>query len=775
MLKQFTKAESLLFLGKQKKILVKIPSFIFFKKKDFLNDRDTFYSKLTKKFKNKKIIIRSSSKNEDLQFRSNAGKFKSFGDIKINEKSKILNKTLEIIKDFENLNDQILVQEFIEKPKVSGVIFTRNINDNSPYCTINYDTSGKTDLITSGNINPTMKTLSIFKDNLEDFKFFGKKLSFISNFQKIYNNERLDIEFCIKNNNFYIFQCRPLKPLKKTIDDDLIRETLVNIKKKIIKLNKSVPGLHGSHTIFSNMCDWNPAEMIGIKPFPLATSLYSELITDSIWSKQRSDYGYKDVSPNRLMVNLAGSPFIDVRTDFNSFLPEGLPKNIQEKAIKFYLSQLKKFPFNHDKIEFNTVETCYDFDSKQKLKKFLNTRDVKIYLYHLKKLTNNIVAKKNKILDKEIDKLFYLEKKLVSLKKTSLSEIQKIYFIIDDCKKFGSLPFAGIARIAFIYTKLIKTLKKNKHITEKDYELFYENCETITNKMNINLNKITKNSKQKNIFLKDFGHLRPLTYSITSKNYKENFNNYFSKIPKLEFKKKNTFFLEPKKIKRINNLFKKHKLNIDPKYFFKEAKKAIELRELAKFIYSKAINEIFNNLINLAREVKIDRKDLDYLSIKNLLNHYNNLDIQKLKKSLEDEIKKNKSDQKILNLLQVPDFLSKIEDVYLKKDIIKVGNYITNNRVEGKIVNLHKIKNYNLLEDRIVLLENADPGYDFIFSKRIKGLITCYGGANSHMSIRCLELEIPAIIGAGSKNFKNITQSNYIQIDCKQNFFKLIN
>ena len=35
------------------------------------------------------------------------------------------------------------------------------------------------------------------------------------------------------------------------------------------------------------MCDWNPAEMIGIKPLPLALSLYSELITDEIWAEQR--------------------------------------------------------------------------------------------------------------------------------------------------------------------------------------------------------------------------------------------------------------------------------------------------------------------------------------------------------------------------------------------------------------------------------------------------------------------------------------------------------
>ena len=523
------------------------------------------------------------------------------------------------------------------------------------------------------------------------------------------------------------------------------------------------------------MCDWNPAEMIGIKPFPLAISLYSELITDNIWSKQRSDYGYEDVSPNRLMVNLAGSPFIDVRTDFNSFLPKGLPKTIQDKAIKFYLSELKKFPSYHDKIEFNIVETCYDFETKKKLKKFLNIKEVKIYSNHLKKLTNNILNKKKKFLDKEITKLYYLEKRLKNIRNITLSEIQKIYFIIDDCKKFGSLPFAGIARVAFIYTKLINTLKLKKFITEEDYELFYENCETVTNKMNIVLNKIKINRKYKKLFLKEYGHLRPLTYSVSAKNYEENFENYFSKIPRVEIKNKKKFNLNQERIKKIDYLFKKHSLNINAISFFKEAKKSIELRELAKFIYSKAINEIFENLLSLAKEIKIERKDLDYLSIKNLINHYSNLDIQKLKKSLQYEIKKNKSDQKILNLLQVPDYLSKIEDVYLKKDIINEGNYITNKRVEGKLINLNKLKNFNAIENKIVLLENADPGYDFIFSKKIKGLITCYGGANSHMSIRCLELEIPAIIGVGSKNFKNIIHSNYIQIDCKQNFFKLIN
>ena len=70
------------------------------------------------------------------------------------------------------------------------------------------------------------------------------------------------------------------------------------------------------------MADWNPAEMIGDKPKPLSISLYSELITNSIWADQRSNYGYQNVKPNRLMINLGGSPFIDLRTDLNSFLPK---------------------------------------------------------------------------------------------------------------------------------------------------------------------------------------------------------------------------------------------------------------------------------------------------------------------------------------------------------------------------------------------------------------------------------------------------------------------
>ena len=775
MKKNLTKAESLQFLSKYQKFLnIEIPDFFFIDKNNFKLKENLILKKIQKKFKKKKIIIRSSSLQEDKENQSNAGKFKSFGNIYYNNKNKIKEKIYEIIDEFDNPKDQILIQEFIDKPKVSGVIFTRDIKKNSPYLTINYDQSGRTDLITSGKINPTMKTLTIFKKNLKDFNFFGKNLLFLNKIQNLYNQDRLDIEFCIKGKKIFIFQCRPLKKSKK-INDLEIQETLINIEKKFKKLNTEAPSVHGKFTLFSNMSDWNPAEMIGSKPHTLASSLYSELITDYVWSKQRHDYGYKNVEPNRLMVNLAGTTYIDVRTDFNSFLPEKLPDKIQKKAINYYLKTLKKFTYNHDKIEFEVVETCYDFNSGQKLLKFLNKKDASIYLKSLKEITNNILDKKKDIINKEIQKIYKLNKKIELLRRKKLSELQTIFFLINDCKKYGTLPFAGLARIAFIYTKLIKTLVEKNILSQQDFENFYESCETITKDMNNQLYKLGKDKDKKEIFLNKFGHLRPSTYSINSKNYKENFSKYFNNLDLVKSKKTKGFNLSKSQNLRIDKILIKHGLKTNTKNFFSEAKKSIQLREYSKFIFSKSINEIFVNLIKLSKEIKIPREDLEYLSIKNLINYYSNLNSKKLKAILIDEINKNKKEEKVMNLLNMPDFLSGTKDLYIQKDNIKVANYITENIVVGNILEIKNIKDYSKLDNKIVLLKNADPGYDFIFSRKLKGLITCYGGANSHMSIRCLELDIPAIIGVGSKGYNQISNLNSIEINCKQKFYKKIN
>ena len=52
------------------------------------------------------------------------------------------------------------------------------------------------------------------------------------------------------------------------------------------------------------------------------------------------------------------------------------------------------------------------------------------------------------------------------------------------------------------------------------------------------------------------------------------------------------------------------------------------------------------------------------------------------------------------------------------------------------------------------------------FNKKIIALITKYGGANSHMAIRCNELKIPAAIGCGEKKFNELVRAKNIELDC---------
>ena len=78
----------------------------------------------------------------------------------------------------------------------------------------------------------------------------------------------------------------------------------------------------------------------------------------------------------------------------------------------------------------------------------------------------------------------------------------------------------------------------------------------------------------------------------------------------------------------------------------------------------------------------------------------------------------------------------------------------------------------HLLKDKIIFIPNADPGYDWIFSQNIAGLITKFGGSNSHISIRCNEYGINAAIGCGEVLFGRIKCAEKVQIDCENKILK---
>ena len=139
---------------------------------------------------------------------------------------------------------------------------------------------------------------------------------------------------------------------------------------EIDQRNVPYPNLHGERTIYGIMPDWNPAEIIGISPRPLAFSLYRQLITNEIWPMSRIQLGYKDVGYHPGLISFTGKPYVDVRMSLNTFLPQEIEENTANKLVNYYTNKLINNPQSHDKIEFEIAYTSYKFGFDKEAKQF---------------------------------------------------------------------------------------------------------------------------------------------------------------------------------------------------------------------------------------------------------------------------------------------------------------------------------------------------------------------------------------------------------------------
>ena len=106
---------------------------------------------------------------------------------------------------------------------------------------------------------------------------------------------------------------------------------------------------------------------------------------------------------------------------------------------------------------------------------------------------------------------------------SELTLIDKIYWLIKDVKRYGTLPFAGIARAGFIAMQMLQSFVEQDIITQQEYDTYLNSLNTISKQMAEDTNILPKKE-----FIKKYGHLRPGTYNILSKRYDEKYRLKFS-------------------------------------------------------------------------------------------------------------------------------------------------------------------------------------------------------------------------------------------------------
>ena len=756
----------------------KIEQMYDFTVSEWKDDKEIILKNVKNLFQTHKIVIRSSAAGEDSLEKSDAGAYTSILNVNANNKKNTENSIKKVIRSYDkkaggNKQNQILIQKQTLDSKTSGIVFTKTPSNGSPYYVINYEDGKSTNSVTKGIIGNTIKIFNKINKNKIPIKW-KKLIVAIQEIEKITNNDALDIEFAITNNGIKIFQVRPLTTMQKSriLDTGSIIETEIKNNQKKFLESKLQKDLIGNKIIFSNMTDWNPAEIIGDSPNKLDYSLYDYLIMKNSWSIGRAILGYRKIKNISLMKEFSGKPYVDVKASFNSLLPSEINEQTRKKLINFFLKKLEDNPHLHDKAEFEILFTCYDFSINKKLKELIKngftSRELLIFKKKLLEFTNELIHKSPRLLEHTDHLLSKLEKKRKSIKNRKvrtnkyLNELYDAESLLTDCKKYGTIPFVTIARLAFIGNILLKELTVNSYIKDHEIKKFMNSISTPVTEFQEDLFYLKTKKISKNEFLEKYGHLRPGTYDITVHRYDkmEEFLENLKILKTVKPAKKEHYQ------RNIEHILKRYGLRFDSMDFFEFVRETTTLREKSKFEFTKNLSYSIELIAKAGESLGFTREELSNLELKDIMK-FKTLKKNELIDFWHKKIVQNKKKKLISNHTQLPPIIFSKNDFQVIHHYIAKPNYITKKETTAEKLILTNMKNLSNVESKIVMIENADPGFDWIFSKRPKGLITKYGGVASHMAIRCAELGLPAAIGCGEVLFEKLKLSTKIRLDCK--------
>ena len=724
------------------------------------------------------VIIRSSAVGEDTIEKSKAGNFTSV--LNVNSKSRTkLKKLIEtVINSYvknsqPNYNNQILIQKQTTNVITSGVLFTKTPDIGAPYYVINFEDGKDTDSVTKGLIGNTIKIFR--KISLKDIPDKWKKLILsVVEIEQILKVDLLDVEFAITNNNIVIFQVRPLTTVRKSSINNMGKKILelVNKNRKKYRTMLRSSNIRGNQLIFSDMTDWNPAEIIGNKPHSLDYSLYDYLVMKKSWFDGRLMLGYQKIDTPKLMRKFGNKPYVDVEVSFNSLIPQNCDKKLSKKLNRFFLRKFMENPFLHDKAEFDILFTCYDTSLDLRLKELNNfgfsKNEIKNVKENLREFTNNIIRDFPKLsvrFNQSYEKLTRNRAECI----LELANSQKNYDdyllasqkLLFDCKKYGVIPFSAVARIAFIGSALLRGLKSNSTLKPEIFDDFLAGISTPLSEFKEEMGKFVDGDISRKYFMEKYGHLRPGTYDITIPTYNKN-HDYLKNVKFLAKKSKNISKINEK---RISKILEKHRLQFQEISFFEFVRQSITQREKLKFEFTKNLSQALEYIAIAGEKLGFSRQEMSNLEFNDIM-RFRTKSKQHLTSVWQSKAAKQYNIRRLNEYFLLPPIIFSEDDFQVIRYYISKPNYITKKQITENVLVLNPKSKIPDIENKVVIIENADPGYDWIFTKNPAGLITRYGGVASHMAIRCAEIELPAAIGCGEILYDKLVESSKIRLDC---------
>jgi len=745
-----------------------VPALVHFSVGEWRRERSVVIRRIRDALAVDRVAVRSSALDEDRPERSQAGRYRSILDV-ANEPAQLAAAIDRVAAALgKSVDNRVLVQEMATDVVASGVIATDDPATGGPYYVIEYDESGRTDTVTAGLINP--RAAVVFRGmRLRDVRSRATRhlLGVTREIERAAVGRPLEIEFAVgRSGDVAVLQARPLTTVHRgPAATRRIATALAGVADAVTAANRPHPMLAGSRTILGQMPDWNPAELIGPHPAPLAVSLFRDLITDRVWQQARAAMSYQPVPGVALMVLLAGRPYIDVRASFNSLLPANLPSRVATALVDAWLERLDSHPELHDKVELEVAQTAMDFSFATSVRascaSVIRGRDLAAFADALRRVTMRAVtsAKRGTL----AAALATAERVPSDDERSPVGDLlRRAFRLLDTCRRRGTLPFATVARHAFIAEALLRSAVARGALASDRLDDFRRSLVTVARSFTCDVAATAAGRLSERQLLAHYGHLRPGSFDVTSPRY-DSRSGLLGAAPRA-LEPIVPFVLCTAERAALDALLREAGIMVEARDLVRYAGAAITGRERVKFLFTRPLSASLECFATWGAALGLTRDDVAHLTLDDLRPW-----LARSRRAAAMELHRLVDQRRTIIAAERPIRLSAlirgVDDLYELPMLPTLPTFVTT-RVATARPSCLDGRARASVDRRIVCIEHADPGFDWIFCRRIAGLVTRFGGGNSHMAIRCHELAVPAAIGVGEELFARLERASLIELRC---------
>lgn len=747
-----------------------VDSFVVFTVAAWTEDSDAVVRRVKVAPLSPTVIVRSSAVTEDADATIAPGMFHSALHVPRDDAERLSRAIDKVIASYGRhaasraalLENEIIVQSQLLHPLLSGIARLRS---GESYVHVDYDTSLSTNAVTSGQACTSADFLLANSVSLP--KVWAAVRQAIVSVQSLTAITDLLVEFAVsQDNRVHVFQARALD-VKAALRPPVSTGVVAIIEEAATSIDRA-----GS--IWSDMADWNPAELLGDRPQPLARSLFEFLISDGAWLLGRSSLGYRSVWPTRLVLSIAGKPYVDVRRSFLSLTPQHLRDDLAARLVEDRVTCLRSEPWLHDKVETVLLFTAADVARPPRtqglLQRGMSARDVGEIERQLVELTNSLIEGQPAWATRDAG-----ARSRLALRgsegdvegKADLPQLAKtIGQALARCRDDGVIPFARHARLAFVARDLVSRLRDVEALPPEWEAGWWAGVHTVVQDVALAVRGLAAGTIDRRDFNGRVGHLRARTFDICSPRY-----DAIEEVPILSDAASMSItgvdvadMTEP-----IGAALAAAGLRIPAAQFLAFAKQSIQLRETLKFEFSRVLSNALERIAVLGERLGIGRQDIAYVALPDLEHVASGLVSQQDARAyLLDVIAHRREEWQASRSAVLPDLIFEGMDLRFVPQREGRPNFITDQTVDGEIKVIEGGWNTvsESLDSKVVAIESADPGFDWIFAFQLAGLVTKYGGATSHMAVRCEQLRIPAAIGCGEVLYREAIGSTRVRLDC---------